>query len=1006
MRLPHRSWPPQHPRINSRHTSTYSSTRRRLPIPFGLGTTEPPPQKTIWRAIDRIRFYIVSAASNLHNNKTQSIHSPDKQSLQTPNCEPAETLASQIKTESGLKTAKGSTNDIYVVRNPWDIILKLAPFKGLHGEFKEEQLFVLLAHVRNSFKGRELGEWNELCKWHATIQPDPANTRSKQSRRDEGADSVDDTNTGDYYFDKLPSSTQVKRELILAHIRALDLKSQVARGNHWADKRNTAKKNVGISWDSSGDPAKVCWALSVIGAKKRCVGLLFNILLEIGRPESSIHPGLCKFICRTYLGSADNLRQALLASRQLYEEVVGRSGEIRQAKIKGFGHTGFFDALWNADHFTVAKKEINGLVEAADNLQTRSAPLDTLIEVMSTQLIQMSFTFGIQQLGDEVFRLCFPWLKKSKIAYNILLDKEARNFNMKAVVAILKTMKQYGVMPDPVVWTTLIDRLCYKSRLDQAKAIFALHLLFLPRIQSKDPLELSADELEYYDSDEIANSQTPTPTRKQEQRRRQEQEQEQEQTATLYAPTNARVSNEPHIWEQWLNESREKNSVDPFIWNWLHELAREYHRENQSLDAKRKLRKKKDIASTQGVIPWLPTLATHKIFLKHLAKAGKTADVAAYFILLKKSWPQYSQWLKYPSKTYPKRGNSCSFRSIERYVYAFLAPVAPDIREFYGLDTVPNPNLGHGSQNYYRFYKQIIELASMPYTNSLIVPWDSNSGTPAPERMVFSKTIRYHAECKDMYSIVHYMLKFPWLNDAAVWTSLIQCIVAQIAESPDNDLLLYPPLLQLPTFRSNGRIAAAESRQPDWLDFVFQVAKVLSDSGVELTQVTFGVLIQACCQFGDFDGVARIVGFMRENTCTRFNVEMLRMVIKTTSFPLQDQWTIIKNALNIKEIKRQIKNGKPAGVATPSEMISRSIIHPNNALLSLIINMAKTSQDLFGLREVVEDFKACFGIEPKTSDFDRIFGLYKELGLKQGTQYWVEMYSKRRLSLRATGVIE
>ncbi|KAJ2850063.1 hypothetical protein GGI22_005430, partial [Coemansia erecta] len=530
-----------------------------------------------------------------------------------------------------------------------------------------------------------------------------------------------------YHFDDLPAHTQLQRELLLMHINVLRIKEEAGRGRHWnIGRRNKGGLHRTINWSAVLHPHNFSQALCSSSFHNVCPGVVMNALIECPHP-ALLSSSFYDKICHRFFGSAKALHNTLVASKRVYDTLLGGK---RNARL--------LESLWIADNLSAAMRIIRGLVVEATHLHELNPDgavvksLGVLLTTSSTKLMHMAHAFGDRHLANEVFRLCYRWLRTSLIAYSVLLHKEAREFNMPAVVAILKVMHMRGVAPDPVVWTDILSGMCYRGRFDLAKKLFSMHMMFLPH----DPQDKPQDGA---DRDQI----------------------------TLYAPSShvARPSGPPNIWEEWFHSTKENTDVDRFIWSQMAELAQMYHEDPQS------------------IVPWLPTMGTHKIFLKLLCKANLTTDVINYYNVLKRSWTQYRQWVQYPRKRYTPE---CEFGAIQRIVHGHLAQSTPEIRRLYGLDQVTgalDPNgIAIGGQ-YYHHCDTILELAKLrPAAIKGLQSPLPGRGSLAPDRIMFSKTIREYSKQGDMCSIIHHMRQYPWLNDVAVWTSLIQCVCTQIAE--------------------------------------------------------------------------------------------------------------------------------------------------------------------------------------------------------------------------------
>ncbi|KAJ1664465.1 hypothetical protein IW140_003880 [Coemansia sp. RSA 1813] len=754
------------------------------------------------------------------------------------------------------------------------------------------------------------------------------------------------TDRSNYYIHDLPIQIQHRRELLLAHINTLKIKAQAARGKHWQiAKRGGRGKSVPIvriSWDSR-NPVAICQAMKATALHQMCPGLLLNTLIEFPQP-ARLPAHLYKLVCRKFLGSADDTWRALTAAKYMYDAVAAGGGEDRQGKPRA---SPFLAPLWNTDNLVAAKSIIESLVTDAFHLNEAEHPdtaaveaLDSLIAVTSTQLMHVAFAFGDRRLAYDVFHGCHRWLKDSLVAYSMLMHQEARVFNMPAISSILRTMRTQGVAPDPIIWTDIMDGMCRNGRHDLAKKLFSLHMLFLPHERDK------------------AEGAGQSPN-------------------TLYVPSvQAATDGPPNIWMEWFTDPNPHSDVDSFVWSWMQELAEKYH------------------ADPSSVVPWLPTMATHRIFLKHLFKAGRTTDATEYYRLLRKSWMQYSQWVKYPRKQYPNDTQSCGLSAIERLVHGCLAQSFSNVRDLYGLGPAAKElELVNKGSQYYRYCGVIMKLAMLrPEPATSDPPASGKGDVLSPEQTTYSKTIREYSRQGDMHSILHHMLRVPWLNDATVWTSLVQCICTQVVEHPDDPKMAHPRSSLSLLKRLNPKQVDEEGGF-DWLHLVFDIAAALASKGMAFTHVTYGSLVQACVQMEDFGKVTRIIDHMQAHSYVRFTPDMLRMVLSSSAFDLHAKWELIKGTFGIDSIK---SHSTDAACSPPPRF---STVHPDRLFLSFVLRLAEAPKDFELLREIVSDFDACFGVRPMPADYDWAIRQCRAMNLKDEHNYWIQQLEVERSAL-------
>ncbi|KAJ1722708.1 hypothetical protein LPJ61_005901 [Coemansia biformis] len=423
-------------------------------------------------------------------------------------------------------------------------------------------------------------------------------------------------------------------------------------------------------------------------------------------------------------------------------------------------------------------------------------------------------------------------------------------------------------------------------------------------------------------------------------------------------------------------------NLDPFIWTWLHELANQYHREQES---GRWRRGGSDMAPGTSPVspaqPWLPTLATHYIMLTHLDRHGATGEIADYFYLLTSVWGQYRQWATRHDSKEHGGSDGDGLQRLERLVVGHMAQDVVKARDVYGLgqyiaapaESAPSGTAGVASTHYYAHCDQILALAQGN--------WETHptgqaaaSRSDRPPRVVYGKALHGHALEGDIQSMLHHMQRFPGLNDIAVWSSVVRCICVQIALHPDDRLMLHPQLY--------GK-ADPEGSEPDsshnWLDLIFDLARVLAAQNVYFTQVTFGMVVQLAAQLGDMHSILRATQFMHTNYEVRFNADMLMMTIRM-DLPFDTKCVLVQSMLD-----RYTGQGRVKPADSTAKM--------SFAALSLLVRSAQTPEDAIRLRSIVESTRTTHGIVLQRSEIEHLRQICLGSEAWAGLQSWIDANS-------------
>ncbi|KAJ1841272.1 hypothetical protein LPJ73_006169, partial [Coemansia sp. RSA 2703] len=575
-------------------------------------------------------------------------------------------------------------------------------------------------------------------------------------------------------------------------------------------------------------------------------GVVLNLLLE---SQAQVNQS------SNALGWTTNLRSAVESARDVYKRLV-----------VGTAHSGVWDALWRADNVRAAVTALQRMVQGreigADKVFDRVAAEVALALMQAARLCNDAASV------HTVFTQCNAWLRSSTSAYNILLYTEARAYDAKAAVHVLKQMRAAGVRPDVHTWTTLMRGMLAAGRIDLATKLFALHLDFLPRPPADHAVQ-------------------PDDTK-------------------LYAPEHNMLSgaqNLPgNLWEEWYAEDL-RRGLDPFVTSWLKDLAIEMHEgagkvreRHERIRTMRGRRSKQQVelpTPESPLVPWLPTLATHRLILRALFRAQRTAQVVAYFALLRRVWPQYCKWAGEPED-----GPDGGLDGLERMLHGHLAQVVPRVRTLHGLTPVADTTAAGsaaavaGSYTpYYRHCSDILRMIADIGTNTN-TGRATNDNEPV-DRLVYAKALHAYALQGDMTTVLHHMRRYQGFNDVAVWTEVVRCICEQIRADPHDAELLFPYGFDMTLCRSVSATtippALLKSAQPSWIGFVLIMAAMLASRGVHFNHVSYGIIVQTAAHLGDLHSVVRVVQYMHEHSPERFNVEMLRMVLASGDLSFFDK---------------------------------------------------------------------------------------------------------------------
>ncbi|KAJ2158283.1 hypothetical protein GGF46_003893 [Coemansia sp. RSA 552] len=689
------------------------------------------------------------------------------------------------------------------------------------------------------------------------------------------------------------------RQLLRAHIMVLEAKAGIDRGRY---SGSPGGKNAMAGHGRDRDTNNARAALAYWAYNKNCTGLFLNLLLERGPDIRPVPEGFLDDTYAILFGGPGQALAGARSARQLYKAVAaGRDIPTRSGPAAGFT-----DWLWQADNLQEGVAVMRKIVDTEAPPASEWSDEDRVVSALAVELMDAANEYGCRHTVDEVFELCRPWLRHQAAAYTILLYSDAMAYNMPGVVQVLQMMRSEGAMPDAYIWTTIISGMCRHGEVRRAMKLFSMHMLFLPQNNGQST-DASVDS-----------------------------------GAMLYAPTYHSSGAGANMWEKWFRAENNCYSIDPFIRSWLYELANRYHCDESS-GYGRSSPGARGRGGAAEVVPWLPTLGTHRIMIKQLDKAGLSWHLQRYYRLLKELWPQYRQWVDIDVTNDDMAG----FRGLERLVYGHMAEHSDKVRQIYGLESVES---GTGIEEaYYNCCDEIRWLANRevsrrsPARLAAAATSTSTITENSPPRIVYAKAIHAFAKMGDIRSILYHMRRHPHLNDIAVWTEVVRCIGVQLLHSPGNQHMLHPQ-----RYASKADDDGSTS-DLTWLDFVFELAQTLATGGVHFTQVTFGHIVQIAVQLGDMDSVRRTAKYMYSNSTTRFNTEMLIMVLDM-DMPFE-----LKHALARDTLKQAAMH---------------STVKPIYGLLSRLAKMAETQADAEMTYQLASELHEKHGLVLKAGELD------------------------------------
>ncbi|KAJ2856608.1 hypothetical protein J3B02_001505 [Coemansia erecta] len=768
---------------------------------------------------------------------------------------------------------------------------------------------------------------------------------------------------------------RVVEQIINAHVNTVHVKYRYARG------RYSGAQNIAGGWKMDVDRKRLLRAMIFNAFFGKKGGVLMNLLLDSGFNRNQFHKALPSRLRGQYSFVSANVFRNMVADAKI---IYGR--------ISVQPHTGVFNTLWQTNNVDAGVSLISEIVTGKTVGENKK--FDQAVASLCLNLMHVARMCNDHECVWEVFRICHPWVKRSTSAFNILIYADAKACNLNGVVRALKTMRASGALPNAVTWTTIISGMCMSGRLEGAKKLFALHLDSLPY---PDETKVGVGSKEKMQDDSYTG-------------------------LILYAPIMDTVGPDPNLWQQWYMQNSRDSKLDPFISTWIREIASEYHNKKaQSRISRTKgsaaLAKGGNIAVRHGqgssdpdneapgyIVPWMPTLATHKIIIKTLAREMQTEQAILYFDLLKSVWPQYGKWamVKRHSTQFVDPSDKLSdmdysaaevssdinhadgLRSLERILYGHLAEHRSDVRELYGLGPVePAETANQLAARFYQSHCQrILEMISCIGSSRQGHRRVSDFAEKPVyvEKLVFAKSLHAYALEGDMPTILHHMQRYPQLIDIAVWTSVIRCICVQVLSNSDEQEILYPLFDISEELKPLVPQHILDEKRPNWVTFVLIMASIMASKGMHFTQVTFGTLIHTAAKLSDLMSILQVIEFMHSHSNVPFNVDMLRMIL-TQEFSFERKCDIVKSFLAASRSRNDVESD--------GLMIGRmSTINVDSKLLTFVVRLVQRPEDFLFLRDLVDVFAKKCGLQLGEMDYRFIIIKCRELGLQDEANYW------------------
>ncbi|KAJ2722538.1 hypothetical protein GGI07_003245 [Coemansia sp. Benny D115] len=803
--------------------------------------------------------------------------------------------------------------------NPWNYLVPLIDHPKLQGSVSLEDLYKLIEILQNYKKISYSSFESLLYVWANGLPNSP-----KRALGEDGVVQDEDADT--------PTELDIDVQIVTAHLAMLRVKCELVRGRHRS--KNPINQNSRLM-----ERRKVRVAVANHAHVYNCFGAELCFLIDPynAHKKRLLMDEQISQLCST-INEHGSFRNTILLCKAVFDRVIRT-----QLDTKGTTRN-FYTALWNSNSLNDAVEGLQRIVQGRS--PGESANVDKQITYFALQLMQSARKTDLPNVMFSIYSMCKPWIRDSTEALNILLYMYAEACDMERVCYILHTMRKEGASPDAYTWTTIINGLCTSGRVESACKLFAMHLYFLP----KNTGDASAD-----DSD----------------------------TQFLFAPQGGFENADPNLWERWLEEASPQYAVNPYIEGCIQDLAFEYHQQNSTRKFKRHASSQEHVFSSPPVVtPWLPSLATHRIMIKHLGRAGKTAEVIEYYKLLKQYWPQYREWAFVGTSNRTENPLTLDkFNSIERLLHGELTKSVPEFRAMFKLEPVDYDILSAAPpdhQYYFAHHKALFEMASTMPDFDL----SKRNNSSKIERVMFNKSLSEYAKDGNIALMLHYMKQYPGLQDKATWTDVVRCICEQlVANNTDPDFTHPKGFCPRLIVRKNTL------SPPDWIDFLFELCLLLAQKrNIHFTQVTFGIIIMTLIKLNDNAGIMRVIYFMDTYTLERLNTEMLTMIIRM-SIPYSNKCELIESTLN-QHI--QVKDKRKTVAAEVTH------VHPDQKLLTAFVHMADHPDCLPYVKRIVDLFAERYGIFLITINYHHLINLCRTFGCQPELQFWEEHQKETR----------
>ncbi|KAJ2657736.1 hypothetical protein IW148_005036 [Coemansia sp. RSA 1199] len=419
----------------------------------------------------------------------------------------------RIKTETQLKTKPVARS-----HNPWDSGQQALEQSQLQGVHASSELNVWLYYVRHLHNGT-----SKVQKPQGVLYRQPKGTSKAEDSNTVKSKTDGKPKNTKSYMNHLTLQQRLDREFVLAHILALRVKGEVARGRHTGSAQFNARSDSKgdeqtHGWESQGDPRGIRVAMLAQAQAWGCPALVLNVLLDWTNNAPLVSRQFLDRLCQEHLGTKEKVERTENQSRKLYE-MIGVQG------------TQVVDHLWQADNAEEALQALCEMVEqqkqvrVGRNMEAKVNAGSRLIASLAMRLMHECVDHGRGWMAYAVFAECEEYVKHEPAAYTVLLHAAVVGRNYLGVTAVLQRMQRTKCEPDAWVWTAVLDGLWRTGKGRQAQHLFALHLLFLSHPEEDGSSGLMTSP--YMD-----------------------------------------------MWRSWHTAKRDRG--DPLIWEWIHELANRF----------------------------------------------------------------------------------------------------------------------------------------------------------------------------------------------------------------------------------------------------------------------------------------------------------------------------------------------------------------------------------------------------------------------------------------------